>query len=90
MAVPDETERSADYSRKVAAIAEAQGAGAISADPEAARLFYAVIALTAWWFAAPQIVAMLLGPAADDLQAQRSALVTLVRRITTDRSGAAR
>jgi Tetracyclin repressor-like, C-terminal domain len=62
MAVPDETERSADYSRKVAAIAEAQGAGAISADPEAARLFYAVIALTAWCFAAPKSWRCCSGP----------------------------
>jgi AcrR family transcriptional regulator len=81
---PDDTERAAYYARKVAAIAEAQDAGAIAADAEPARLLYAIIALTAWWFAAPQIVAMLLGPAADDPKAQRDALVTLVRRLASD------
>jgi AcrR family transcriptional regulator len=80
-ATPEDSERSAYYARKVAAIAEAQAAGAIAADPDAARLLYAVIALAAWWFAAPQVVRMLLGAAADDREAQRIALVALVRRI---------
>jgi AcrR family transcriptional regulator len=83
-AAADDAERSAYYASKVAAIAEAQAAGEIAPDPEAARMMYAVIALTAWWFAAPQIVAMLLGPAADDREAQRDALVTLVRRLASD------
>jgi AcrR family transcriptional regulator len=81
-AVADDAERSAYYARKVAGIADAQAGGDIAADPEAARMLYAIIALTAWWFAAPQIVAMLLGAAAGDQAAQRDALVTLVRRLT--------
>jgi hypothetical protein len=71
----------------VAAIAEAQAAGAVPPEPDAAHLLYAVIALTAWWFAAPQIVAMLLGPATEDPRAQRNALVMLVRRLVTDSHG---
>jgi hypothetical protein len=58
--------------------------GERGATHRAGRSLGGVIALTAWWFAAPQIVAMLLGPAADDREAQRDALVTLVRRLTSD------
>ncbi|WP_306362789.1 TetR/AcrR family transcriptional regulator [Nocardia sp. CC227C] len=76
-----ESARAAHYAEKVAALAAAQRAGALPTDVAPGYLLYAVAALAAWWFAAPQVVRMILGADADDPAAQRAALVTLVRRL---------
>lgn len=73
-----ETERTVYYHAKVAAVSAAQDAGAIATNPDAAHLLYAVIAMAAWWFAAPQVVRMILGDRANDHEAQRAALVEFV------------
>ncbi|MFI6871794.1 TetR family transcriptional regulator [Nocardia sp. NPDC050406] len=79
--LPAETARAAHYADKVAALAEAQRAGSLPDDVAPGYLLYAVAALAAWWFAAPQVVRMILGADADDHEARRTALVTMVRRL---------
>ncbi|MEU8774243.1 TetR family transcriptional regulator [Streptomyces sp. NPDC048606] len=78
-----EYERTDHYEQKVAAISEAQRAGALTSEVPAAQLMQTVIALTSSWFTLPQIARMLVpeGPegAAD---VRREALVTLARRLT--------
>ncbi|GAA4052883.1 TetR family transcriptional regulator [Nonomuraea soli] len=74
-------ERAGHYADKVASIAEAQRRGEVTGEIAPEFLLYSVAALAAWWFASPHVTRMILGPAADDPQAQRVALVTLVDRI---------
>lgn len=79
--LPAESARAAHYAEKVAALATAQREGALPGEVAPGYLLYAVAALAAWWFAAPQVVRMILGAEADNPEAQRAALVTLVRRL---------
>ncbi|MFE6861418.1 TetR/AcrR family transcriptional regulator [Nocardia sp. NPDC057668] len=80
-ALPAESARAAHYAEKVRALAAAQRAGALPDDVPAGYLLYAVAALAAWWFAAPQVVRMILGADVDRPDSQRAALVALVRRL---------
>jgi AcrR family transcriptional regulator len=81
-ASPDE--RGAHYIAKVAALREARRAGALTGTVDVEYLLYAVIALAAWWFAVPRVVEMIVGPAAaNDHAAQREALASMVRRLTS-------
>ncbi|WP_330297306.1 TetR family transcriptional regulator [Streptomyces sp. NBC_00503] len=81
-AVAAEDERTGHYARKVAAIGEAQDAGALTGDVPAGHLMYAVIALTAGWFNLPQLVRMVAPETAGaGPEEQREALVGLVRRL---------
>lgn len=79
--VANEVQRTAYYQAKTAVIRDAQRAGSIAAEPSAGQLLYAVVALAAWWFVAPQVARMMLGEQADDRSAQRASLVQLVSRI---------
>ncbi|MCX5195482.1 TetR family transcriptional regulator [Streptomyces sp. NBC_00249] len=83
-----EYERTEHYALKVAAIAEAQRAGALTADVPPAQLMHTVIALTSSWFTLPQIARMLLpeppaGEAGAGPDARRGMLVALTRRLTS-------
>ncbi|MFE3793687.1 TetR/AcrR family transcriptional regulator [Nocardia tengchongensis] len=79
--LPAESARASHYADKVAALAAAQQAGTLPDEVAPGYLLYAVAALAAWWFAAPQVVRMILGPDTDDPDALRAALVSLVRRL---------
>ena len=56
--VPDEVERREHYQRKVSVIADAQADGTLSSEIPAGDLLFLLIAVAAWWSAAPQIVRM--------------------------------
>ncbi|MGX1804331.1 TetR family transcriptional regulator [Nocardia sp. NPDC055321] len=80
-ALPAESARASHYAEKVRALAAAQRAGTLPDDVPAGYLLYAVAALAAWWFAAPQVVRMILGSDVDRPENQRAALVAMVRRL---------
>ncbi|MEV4442144.1 TetR family transcriptional regulator [Streptomyces sp. NPDC049577] len=75
-----EAERTATYGARVAALAEAQSNGTLDPSLEPAELFYAVLALGAWWFSVPQAVRMIFGGAPGP-EGERAAMVRLVRRL---------
>ncbi|GAB7035390.1 TetR family transcriptional regulator [Streptomyces sp. NPDC021749] len=78
-----ESERTDHYDEKIAAVARAQEAGALSDAVTAGQLMHAVIALAASWFTLPQLACMLMpGVVAAGPEAQRESLVSLVRRLT--------
>jgi AcrR family transcriptional regulator len=67
------------YERKTDAVRQAQADGLIAADLQPGVVLYAIVALAAWWFAAPQVARLLVGSA--DPARFRSALVDLVARL---------
>ncbi|MFD7844386.1 hypothetical protein ACFV4K_15785 [Nocardia sp. NPDC059764] len=73
--LPAESARASHYADKVAALASAQRAGTLPDDVAPGYLLYAVAALAAWWFAAPQVVRMILGADTDNPETLRAALV---------------
>ncbi|MGW0363709.1 TetR family transcriptional regulator [Streptomyces sp. NPDC002990] len=81
--VAAQCERTDHYAQKLAAITHAQRTGALTGELSAGQLLHAVVSLTAVWFTMPQLARMLL-PAAVEAgpDAERSALVGLVRRLT--------
>ena len=79
--VAAQAERTAHYAEKIAALARAQESGRLSRRVPPQELLYAVIALAGWWFATPQLQRMLMPSLNDDSDAQRSALVRLVRQL---------
>ncbi|BCY08841.1 TetR family transcriptional regulator [Actinoplanes sp. L3-i22] len=79
-------ERTRYYREKVEAFAAGQSQGRLAVDIETAHLVFMVIALAAWWFAAPQVIAMLTGGAGDsaaERAQQRQSLITAARRLAT-------
>ncbi|WP_051716329.1 hypothetical protein [Streptomyces bikiniensis] len=80
--VAAEDERAGHYDEKTAAVARAQRDGVLTDEAAAGQLVHAVIALTASWSVLPQLTRMrvpaLVGAGPD---AQREALVSLVRRL---------
>ncbi|MDH6578229.1 TetR family transcriptional regulator [Kitasatospora sp. MAP5-34] len=77
-----DTERAAYYVERITAIAQAQRAGTIAAELPAQHLLYAVFALSAWWFTAPKVIAMVMAGLADDSPAaRRAALVRLAGKL---------
>jgi AcrR family transcriptional regulator len=85
-AVAAQSERMAHYTEKLAAVAAAQRAGAVTTDFEPGEVFYAVFALAAWWFTVPQVIRMITPDANGAPEAQRAALVRMVRRLTSAES----
>jgi AcrR family transcriptional regulator len=81
--VAAQDERTAHYAEKIAALARAQKSGALNPGVPPEELLYAVIALAGWWFATPQLQRMLMPALDDDRDAQRTALVRLVRLLAT-------
>lgn len=73
----NEEGRLSHYRRKVAATEQAQRDGVIDDHIDAGHLMFMIIGLAAWWFAVPQLAAMLTGGAADDAgeRARRRAFV---------------
>ncbi|MGW7440855.1 TetR family transcriptional regulator [Streptomyces sp. NPDC054849] len=79
-----EAERTEHYIEKVAALAKAQEAGTLTQNIPPGQLVHAVISLVASWFTMPQLARMLVPAAANAGEdAQREALVNLVRRLAT-------
>jgi AcrR family transcriptional regulator len=76
-----EQERAGHYTEKVRAVAAAlaERHGRPADEPDAGRLTYAVIALTAGWFTLPQLARMLVPGAGPD--AGRETVIALVRRL---------
>ena len=82
--VPDEQNRAEHYHAKTAVLAQAQQAGLIAAEPSAAHLLFLVMAMAAWWVAAPQVARMVTGAGVDDEAenaARRAAVVQAARSI---------
>ncbi|MEH6372824.1 TetR family transcriptional regulator [Streptomyces sp. KLMMK] len=75
-----EPERTATYGSRVAALARTQRDGALDTGLRPEELFYAVLALAAWWFTVPQAVRMIFGGPSDP-EAERASLIRLVRRL---------
>ncbi|MEV6953044.1 TetR family transcriptional regulator [Streptomyces sp. NPDC051183] len=76
-------ERTDHYAEKLAAIADAQRAGAVTGELTAGALLHAVISLIAVWFTMPQLARILLpGTVEAGPDAERAALVALVRKLT--------
>ncbi len=82
--VADHEARARYYREKVESFATGQASGQLAEDIETAHLVFMVIALAAWWFSAPQVIAMLTGRPADSPEErakQRHSLVTAARRL---------
>jgi AcrR family transcriptional regulator len=82
--VPDETGRAQYYRRKVEAFASAQRDGVLTDQLDAAHLAFFVIALSAWWFAVPQVARMLTGADGSseaERTRRRAAVVQAARRL---------
>lgn len=77
-----EAKRVALQRDKVAAIAGAQRRGLVTRAIGAGQLLYAVMALVDWWFVAPHVARMTVGPEGMDRATQRAAVVDLARRMT--------
>ena len=69
--IADVAQRTAHYQAKKQAYGAAQSAGLLADDIDADHLAFLVIALAAWWIAAPQLAGMLSG--ADDADADEHA-----------------
>lgn len=79
--VIDEDQRAALYDAKVAVLQQARAGHGCDDDTPAGMLLYGALALVAWWFAVPQVARMILGPLAEDRDAQRAAIMELVARL---------
>lgn len=82
--VPDETGRAEYYRQKVKAFAAAQQDGILVKQPDAAYLVFFIIALSAWWFAVPQVARMLTeadGNSEAERSRRRAAVVQAARRL---------
>ncbi len=82
--VPDEVGRAEYYQRKVDAFASAQRDGVLTGQPDAGYLVFFIIALSAWWFAVPQVARMLTGADGNnevERARRRAAVVAAARRL---------
>jgi AcrR family transcriptional regulator len=80
----DEAARTAAYQDKVRSFARAQRDGRLAPEPDAARLYFLVLSLAAWWSAVPQVARMLTGRHADDHReraSRRAAVVEAAERM---------
>ncbi|WP_035846456.1 TetR family transcriptional regulator [Kitasatospora azatica] len=77
-----DSERAAYYAERVTAIAQAQRAGTFSDEFPPQHLLYAVFALSAWWFAVPKVITMVMADLPEDsLATRRAALVKLAQKL---------
>lgn len=86
LTVPDEIAetRSAHYRAKAEMFAKAQRDGVIRKDADPGMLMFSIMALAAWWHAAPHVARMMTGtdPADPaDRAARRAAVVEAARRL---------
>lgn len=82
--VPDEPNRTAHYQHKVDAFAAAQRDGLLTDHLPAADLVFFIIALSAWWFAVPQVARMLTGQEGSgeaERARRRASVVEAARRL---------
>ncbi len=75
-----ETERTAVLGETVRAMSDAQDKGTLDDGLDPKALFYAVLALGAWWFSAPQAVRTIYAGTPGETS-ERAALVRLVQRL---------
>jgi len=83
-AAPNFARRSAGYAAKVAAIAEAQQSGHLTAELPPERVLMLLIGLAEWTLYVPQLARMILGPQADsagEREARRRFLTEATRRL---------
>lgn len=82
-AVPDEERRVAHYREKVETFRAGQADRQLTDSVEAADLVFMVMALTAWWWAVPQVAQMVTGAEADEAEItrRRAAVVAAARRL---------
>ncbi|MGF1430692.1 TetR family transcriptional regulator [Kitasatospora sp. LaBMicrA B282] len=71
-AVPEEPARTGHYQQKVKALLDAQASGSVTGEVDAAHFVFLLLAISAWWFAVPQIARMLSGAEARDDAAERA------------------
>jgi AcrR family transcriptional regulator len=84
----DAERRSAHYREKVKRVAQAQRAGVLDPELDAAHLLFALIALAAWWQTVPQLAELITGAGGDDLDERarrRAFVVDAARRLATAR-----
>ncbi|WP_328320020.1 TetR family transcriptional regulator [Kribbella sp. NBC_00382] len=84
----DTERRSAHYREKVQRFAQAQRAGVLDPELDAAHLVFALIALAAWWQTVPQLAELITGVGGDDLDERarrRAFVVDAARRLATAR-----
>ncbi|MFD9406461.1 TetR family transcriptional regulator [Streptomyces sp. NPDC059989] len=80
-----ECERTDHYAEKIAAIAEAQRRGALTAEVPPAQLLHSLISLISSWFTLPQLARILVPDvleAGEGRDLRREALVATARRLT--------
>jgi AcrR family transcriptional regulator len=77
--VVDEENRTAHYRHKARAYAAAQQAGTLDADVDPDHLVFLIIALSAWWIAAPQLALMLTGAGDSDATEHARRRASVVR-----------
>jgi AcrR family transcriptional regulator len=87
--IADEANRTAHYRRKVQTFATAQRAGVLDDGLDPDHLVFVLIALSAWWFAVPQLAYMLTG--AHDADAaeharRRACVMEAARRLAAARA----
>ncbi|MGW7594790.1 TetR family transcriptional regulator [Streptomyces rubiginosohelvolus] len=82
--VPDEEARARYYRHKVAAFATAQETGTLSGELNAEHLVFLTLAVSAWWFAVPQLARMITEHGEhdpDEHRRRRAAAVTAAQRL---------
>ncbi|MFG1610885.1 TetR family transcriptional regulator [Actinoplanes sp. NPDC049265] len=88
-----EEKRRAHYDVKVAATGRAQRDGLIDDQIDPGYLMFMVIGLAAWWFAVPQMAALLTGndvDAAGEQARRRACVVTAAERLVGTHAGGVR
>jgi AcrR family transcriptional regulator len=82
---PHFQERSVHYGTKIAAVREAQEAGAVDGTLDPAFVILSLMGLVSWFVAAPQITQMVAGDAPDLVARYRAHLIELGRRLLQPR-----
>ena len=74
-----EERRGTQYRQTVALVSDAQKAGVLNRDLDPAKLLFQLIALSAWWFAVPQLARMITGSDGTDSEEQDRRRKSVVR-----------
>ncbi|PXY27825.1 TetR/AcrR family transcriptional regulator [Prauserella muralis] len=82
--VVDEAARAEYYRAKVERFAEAQANGVLRDDLTPGVLLFSIMALAAWWHAAPHIARMATGTGRADTAQRRAAVMTAARHLATE------
>lgn len=82
--IVDEAARSEYYAAKVERFATAQAEGILRDDISPGTLLFSIMALAAWWYAAPHVARMTTGTDVTDLAERRAAVVAAARHLATE------